>query len=111
MCSIHRSSFIPESFRWLVARNKIKDARSVVDQVARLNRRPVNDFDLMVRSVENHLTGEEDRKYSLLVLFRKRSMLKLTVPLIIVWFVRSSKFILINEMLLLKLTAILPVLC
>ncbi|XP_052789707.1 solute carrier family 22 member 4-like [Mya arenaria] len=77
--------FIPESFRWLVARNKIKEARLVVNQMAKWNKRPVVNFERMVRSVEKSLSGDEDAKYSVIVLFRKRPLLRLTVPLMLSW--------------------------
>ncbi|WAQ95460.1 hypothetical protein MAR_028150 [Mya arenaria] len=51
--------------------------------MAKWNKKPVVNFERMVRSVEKSLSGDEDAKYSVIVLFRKRPLLRLTVPLML----------------------------
>lgn len=77
-------SFLPESFRWLIARDRSKDAKRIVKQISKWNKRPVPDYDRIIRAFSDH-HKEKSENYSLLVLFRKLPLLKLTVPLIIGW--------------------------
>lgn len=80
-------SFIPESFRWYVTRSRRKDARRIVHQVARWNKRSVSEdvFVKMCRSVEKQ-DAEKTENYSLIVLFRKMSLFRLTLPLMVCWY-------------------------
>lgn len=77
-------SFIPESFRWLIARDKIPEVQDIVKQIAKWNKRPVPDHDRIIKAFTVP-EKEQTKNYSILVLFRKRSLLKLTVPLITGW--------------------------
>lgn len=88
-----RYSFIPESFRWYVTRNKRTEARATVDRVARWNRRTVSDYTFMrMYKAVAKLNSEENENYSVFVLFTKRALLRLTIPMIICWYVHNSFF-------------------
>ncbi|KAL4216307.1 hypothetical protein ACF0H5_024033 [Mactra antiquata] len=76
--------FIPESFRWLVARDRFKEAQNVVKQLEKCNRRTAPDFDKIVRAFTDD-SQPESENYSALILFRNRSLLRITLPLITGW--------------------------
>lgn len=76
--------FLPESFRWLIARDRSKDAKEIVKQISKWNKKPVPDYDRIVKAFSEH-HKEKTENYSILILFRKLSLLKLTLPLLTGW--------------------------
>ncbi|KAL4216981.1 hypothetical protein ACF0H5_023438 [Mactra antiquata] len=76
--------FIPESFRWLVARDRFNEARQVVRRLEKLNRRTAPEFDKIVQAFSEE-TAQSSENYSVLVLFRNKSLLKITLPLMTGW--------------------------
>ncbi|XP_045184445.2 solute carrier family 22 member 4-like [Mercenaria mercenaria] len=77
--------FIPESLRWLIARNRLSEVHGIVKQISKWNKRSLPNYDRIIKAFTVP-EEEKSKKYSILVLFRKRALLKLTVPLMAGWF-------------------------
>ena len=78
--------FIPESFRWYYAHDRIEEAEKVITTMSELNHRPVPDMTYMKQLVMASLEeSKRDRKYSFLDLFKSIFLLKVTVLLSLNW--------------------------
>ncbi|XP_060575042.1 solute carrier family 22 member 4-like isoform X2 [Ruditapes philippinarum] len=77
--------FLPESFRWLIAKDRVSDIHDITKQIAKWNKRPVPNNDQIIKAFTVP-EEEHSKKYSILVLFRQRALLRLTVPLMTGWF-------------------------
>ena len=78
--------FIPESFRWYYAHDRIDDAERVVSIVSKVNRRPLPDMTHMKQLVMKDSKGhKKDRKYSAIDLFKTRFLMKVTLLLSVNW--------------------------
>ena len=75
---------MPESFRWYYSHDRVEDAERVVTVVAKINRRPLPDMAYMKQAASSS-SMSSDKKYSLLDLFSSRSLIKVTVLMVIVW--------------------------
>ncbi|XP_053385115.1 organic cation/carnitine transporter 2-like [Mercenaria mercenaria] len=72
---------IPESFRWYIAHDKPEKAEVIVRSVAKFNRHTNFDIDKALKKPENR----EDKKYTVLDLFRTKKMVKVTFLLALNW--------------------------
>ncbi|KAL4239283.1 hypothetical protein ACF0H5_000100 [Mactra antiquata] len=79
--------FVPESFRWYVSHNRMKEAEAVIKKVATVNKAPVPDMSEL-QSMKRDMDEEKqaDRKYSFIDIVRNRSLLIYTVLYVIIWF-------------------------
>ncbi|XP_062621143.1 solute carrier family 22 member 4-like [Saccostrea cucullata] len=75
---------IPESFRWLASRFKIKEAENVIKKIADINGRPCPDMD-RVRLALSSKNRLKERKYSIIDIFREKYLLKRTLLLWFCW--------------------------
>ena len=74
---------MPESFRWYVGHDRIKEAEKVIKRVARINGKPEPDVTKFITQMLPE--GVPDRKYSFLDLFRNRDLLKYTLLFSVAW--------------------------
>ena len=77
--------FIPESFRWYYAHDRIADAEAVVATVSKVNRRPLPDMAYMKELVMADPSEKKDQKYSFVDLFKTAYLRKITLLLSINW--------------------------
>ena len=78
--------FMPESFRWYYAHDRINEAENVVLTVSKVNRRPMPDMTYMKQLVMTNPAGlKKGRKYSALDLFKNRFLFKVTLLLSVIW--------------------------
>ena len=78
--------FIPESFRWYYAHDRIEDAETVITTISEFNRRPIPDMTYMKQLVMASLEeSTRDRKYSFLDLFKSRFLIKVTMLMSLNW--------------------------
>ncbi|XP_056008534.1 solute carrier family 22 member 4-like [Ostrea edulis] len=75
---------IPESFRWLASRFKIKEAGKVINKIAWMNGCPPPDVSKIQQALQNK-NKLKDRKYSVIDIFREKYLLKRTVLLWFCW--------------------------
>ena len=75
--------FMPESFRWYYAHDRIDEAEKVITEIAKFNRRPLPDMTYMKQLTAKDTT--EDQKYTVLSLFKTKFLIKATLLLSINW--------------------------
>ena len=81
--------FVPESFRWYVSHDRMKDAERSIRFIAKINGHKGLDVESLKRLTETEKKEEKDResdrKYTLLDIFKDRGLLKLTLLLSWIW--------------------------
>ncbi|XP_060063906.1 solute carrier family 22 member 6-like [Ylistrum balloti] len=80
---------VPESFRWLVSHNRLPEAESVINRIARTNGRPTPDLCGLVEVTRAEVKPNQRRVYSVKDLFSSWMLFKTTVLLAISWFCSS----------------------
>ncbi|XP_033761056.1 solute carrier family 22 member 6-like [Pecten maximus] len=80
---------VPESFRWLVSHDRLPEAESVINRIARTNRRPAPDLGGLVEITRSEVKANQRRIYSIRDLFSSWFLIKTTVLLAISWFCSS----------------------
>merc|ERR550519_2071004 len=72
---------VPESPRWLIINGRIKEAKAIINQVGRENKRPVphhlfsnNNTNLTEENIHVKEEGEEEKSRSVLSIFKSRRM-------------------------------------
>ena len=83
--STYIARFVPESFRWYISHGRYKAAKNVVNRVSSWNSHPAPDFDKMCRAVEAQEADSTDERYTMVHLFRRKALLKITIPLVFTW--------------------------
>ena len=79
--------FVPESYRWLVTNGKIKEAHAVMAKIAKWNGKSEPDMTEFTSVVELHRKTINEKKYTLIDVLRRPSLLKATIFLAIPWYV------------------------
>lgn len=77
-------SIIPESFRWYVAHDKTEKAVTIIKDIARFNGKSENVIHIDT-ALQKPVTTDENRKYTVLHLFKSRDLAKTTILLMLVW--------------------------
>ena len=89
LCLIYHSRFIPESYRWLVARGRFGEAEVVIKQMAHRNGRPVPDLNKVRQRMKEDLDFIEHEKslriYTIIDLFRTWKLFKITTFFAFIW--------------------------
>ncbi|EAT36653.1 AAEL011275-PA [Aedes aegypti] len=89
--------FIPESPRWLVARNRFKDAAQVMTIMAKLNRKSIpTNYEHTLKcklSVPTDVTDKGTYKYGIRDLFAGRQMARKTTIITFIWFTNTSVYV------------------
>ena len=74
---------IPESFRWLVANDKVDQAEEVIKKIATMNRNPVPDTTKLKHIAAS--TRNDGVKYTYLDILKNPDLLKKTIFLAVGW--------------------------
>lgn len=92
MIPIYR--FLPESPRWLLRQNRIKDAHSVLAYVARLNGREPIDIHVVeaIAKAENPPKDEEEQQPTYIDFFRDPALRLVSLKVMGVWFAWSLTY-------------------
>ena len=86
---------VPESPRWLIINGRIKEAKAIINQVGRENKRPVPHHLFSNNNTNTNLTeenihvkeeGEEEKSRSVLSIFKSRRMGLRTLNMCYQWF-------------------------
>ncbi|XP_065094072.1 beta-alanine transporter [Ochlerotatus camptorhynchus] len=89
--------FIPESPRWLVARNRFKDAAQVMTTMARLNGMNIpSNYENTLKSKFNVPADMNDcstHNYGIRDLFSGRQMARKTIIITFIWFTNTSVYV------------------
>ncbi|XP_069127295.1 organic cation transporter protein-like [Argopecten irradians] len=82
---------LPESVRWLLTQNRLDEAKSIIKRVAKTNKMEVTEAMLEQLTADNEIKPEvtDDRKYTLIDLFRPLPMFFLSANVWFNWFVNS----------------------
>ncbi|XP_060576896.1 organic cation/carnitine transporter 2-like [Ruditapes philippinarum] len=75
--------FVPESFRWYVGHDRIRDAENIIKKVARVNGKPAPEIFSLRNDIND--THDTDKKYTFWDLANDRQLRKYSLLLIIVW--------------------------
>ncbi|XP_033741094.1 organic cation transporter protein-like [Pecten maximus] len=84
---------LPESVRWLLSKNKIEEARTIIRNVAKVNNVEVSDSmleDINDRKEQAEVT--DGRKHTFIDLFRPLAMLAISVNVWFNWFVNAMVY-------------------
>ena len=73
---------MPESARWLIQKHRYKEATKVLKYVAKLNRREVPDYDVLVAVGEESVGG---KRYTFIDLFRTKTYAARTITVMTGW--------------------------
>ena len=86
-CQFHLCRFIQESSRWLITKQRYKDAETTVENIAKINGFDVPDVSKIISQAEEELKAEKNSKTnaSLLDLVRTCSRARTTFSLIFIW--------------------------
>ena len=77
---------MPESFRWYYAHDKIGDAEKVITMVSEVNRHPKPDMAFFEnQAIRDPRESQTSQKYTVLDLFKTKSMIRITVLLAPCW--------------------------
>ncbi|XP_035665062.1 organic cation transporter protein-like [Branchiostoma floridae] len=79
---------LPESPRWLLSNNRIKEAKISIQKAAKFNRVTIPDdvYEKVITKAKDKEPGEKCKKYSLVDLFRGPRLRRFTVTVSLVWF-------------------------
>lgn len=80
---------VPESFRWLVSHDRLPEAESVINRIARINGRPAPDLGSLVDITRAEVKANKRQIYSIRDLFSSWFLFRTTVLLAIGWFCSS----------------------
>ncbi|KAL4240671.1 hypothetical protein ACF0H5_001462 [Mactra antiquata] len=85
---------MPESFRWLVTKEKFDDAENVISAIARVNQKDKPDLTKIFEAAKESQANEEamsarKKHYSVVDLFKTWESARLTVGLLFAWFAAS----------------------
>ncbi|OWF50931.1 organic cation transporter protein-like [Mizuhopecten yessoensis] len=84
---------LPESIRWLLSKNKIEDATTIIKNVARVNNVELTDTMLENLNDEKEQAEVADgRKYTFIDLFRPLPMLAISINVWFNWFVNAMVY-------------------
>ena len=79
--------FVPESYRWLVTNGKIKEAHAVMAKIAKWNGKSEPNITEFTAVVDLHRKKIHEKKYTLIDVLRRPSLLKTSIFLAIPWYV------------------------
>ncbi|WAR11337.1 ORCT-like protein [Mya arenaria] len=74
--------WIPESFRWHVAHDRQDVAESIIQHVAKVNKKKLTNTDHILRKLE---TDKKDKKHTVLDLFASRKLIVVSLLLALNW--------------------------
>ena len=79
--------FLPESFRWLLVKQKFEDTERVVKRIAKFNKLPFprDVFDEVMKESSENKVIEPERKYTMIDMFRFRVLRKRSIIMAWVW--------------------------
>ncbi|XP_046579593.1 organic cation transporter protein-like [Haliotis rubra] len=78
---------VPESLRWLSVKGRLEAAKSVINKMAALNKKPIPDTSILeLIAKEDKTEGEKTRNYSYLDLMRTKKLSKKTFFSCFIWF-------------------------
>lgn len=81
---------MPESFRWLVTKQRFKKAEKVVSVIAKVNRVKMPSLEKIFAEAKLETNKQAtNRRYSFIDLFRTRESTKITLGLLFAWFAAS----------------------
>ncbi|KAM4723066.1 solute carrier family 22 member 6-A-like [Rhinophrynus dorsalis] len=89
------SWFVPESARWLILRGRTHEALRDLKRVARINRKREEGEKLSEKVLISHMQSEVKHakgSHTILDLYRKPGMCRVTICLMLVWFSMSFAF-------------------
>lgn len=78
-------SVVPESFRWLVSHYKTKQAEVVIARIAAVNGKKKPDVTKLIEITRKEEEMKQDKKYSILDIFRHKSLMKHSFLLWFIW--------------------------
>ncbi|XP_053381478.1 organic cation/carnitine transporter 2-like [Mercenaria mercenaria] len=78
--------FVPESFRWYVGHDRIRNAENVIKSVAKVNGKPPPDLSTISQMDPSITPQQKDRKYSLFDVLKNKDLRKYTFLLAFVWY-------------------------
>ena len=88
------SSFLPESFRWLLTKKRVKEAEEVVAKIATFNKRPFprEIFDKVAQNCMAMDTTilKVNKNYTIVDIFKSSVLRRRSLIMALVWYV--SKF-------------------
>lgn len=77
---------MPESFRWLVTKQRFKKADKVVGFIAKVNRREKPALDKIFSEAQSDANKQAtNKRYSFIDLFKTRESTKMTAGLLFAW--------------------------
>lgn len=76
---------VPESFRWLVSHYKTKQAEVVIARIAAVNGKKKPDVTKLIEITRKEEEMKQDKKYSILDIFRHKSLMKHSFLLWFIW--------------------------
>ena len=82
----HTFRFVPESPRWLIQKQRFREAEQAIARIARNNQRPMPNvaiIGVVAQSVD--IDQRQKRQYSFLDLYRSAEMRKRTLALAVLW--------------------------
>ncbi|KAK7071333.1 hypothetical protein SK128_003957 [Halocaridina rubra] len=82
---------IPESSRWLITKGRTEEARVILEQAAKVNKKEVTE-ELMLQALEMSKSGKDGGKGNVLDLFRYPNLRRKTLNLFFNWFVNSGVY-------------------
>ncbi|KAK3093609.1 hypothetical protein FSP39_018059 [Pinctada imbricata] len=76
---------LPESFRWLVSHGKLKEASKIVEDIARMNGKPMPSLDSLKALLKKDTSIMYSKKYNFMDLCRSREVIRRTLLLTVAW--------------------------
>jgi hypothetical protein len=91
--SSYRYSFVPESVRWLIQKRRFEEARTIIRRMAKVNKKPVPDLDLLERiSMRQNTEKDMEARYTYFDLFSTVTLASRTLVVMFCWYVLHLSF-------------------
>ncbi|KAK3777153.1 hypothetical protein RRG08_044982 [Elysia crispata] len=86
--------YVPESPRWLATQGRLEESYSVLEKIARANKKPMppSAMDVIQRIADDERTKYQGKKYTYKDLFTTRTTIKVTVIFSLEWIIMSIIF-------------------
>lgn len=78
---LYHFSIVPESFRWYISHDKTEEANRIIRSIAKYN----NHAEVTVEKNLQKPMVTSNRKYTLLYMFKSRTLVKITILLMFNW--------------------------
>lgn len=91
-------SFVQESMRWLITKEKYKKAESVIDKIATTNKRDKPDVSKIIEQATEYAQNVNTKNYSILDLFTTWERARLTISLMFIWWVKRNDNCFVNQL-------------